>query len=98
MSNCDPEPPVPTSRLADPPPYALVGVMENKPNQSSGLFNFQDYQLAVVEFDDQGRCYLRHQMKEAADWLSEHSEIDVIIVVCTMPERTTTIWQAFKKY
>jgi pimeloyl-ACP methyl ester carboxylesterase len=82
MLNSDPGPVPPTSSgLADPPPYSLVGVMANKPNQSSGLFNFQDYQLAVVEFDDQGRCYLRQQMKEVADWLSKHGEIDAIIVV-----------------
>jgi hypothetical protein len=57
------------SGLADPAPYAFIGVMGNKPNQSSGLFDFGDYQLAIVEFDDQGRCYLRHQMKQVADWL-----------------------------
>src|ERR1700693_892945 len=71
------------SRLADPTPYALIGVMENKPNQSSGLFDFGDYQLAIVEFDDQGRCYLRDQMKEVAGWLSEHANTDAIIVVFT---------------
>jgi len=67
--------------LAASPPRALVGIMGNEPHQSSGLFDFGEYRRAIVEFDDQGRCYLRLQMKEVADWLSAHSDTDVIIVV-----------------
>jgi pimeloyl-ACP methyl ester carboxylesterase len=69
------------ARLADPPPRALLGIIGNEPHQSEGLFDFKDYQLAIVEFDDQGRYYLRRQMKEVADWLAAHSDTDVIIVV-----------------
>jgi hypothetical protein len=67
--------------LAKPPPRALLGIIANEPHQANGLFDFKDYQLAIVEFDDQGRCYLRRQMHEVADWLSAHSNTDVIIVV-----------------
>jgi pimeloyl-ACP methyl ester carboxylesterase len=67
--------------LADPSPRSLIGIIANEPHQSRGLFDFKDYQLGIVEFDDQGRCYRRHQMKEVADWLSGHSDIDVIIIV-----------------
>jgi hypothetical protein len=67
--------------LADPMPRSLIGIMANEAHQSRGLFDFKDYQLAIVEFDDQGRCYRRHQMKEVADWLSAHSGIDMIILV-----------------
>jgi pimeloyl-ACP methyl ester carboxylesterase len=67
--------------LADPAPYALVGIMGNRPNQSRGLFDFKDYQLAIVEFDDQGRCYSRQQMGEVAGWVSSHADTDAVIVV-----------------
>jgi pimeloyl-ACP methyl ester carboxylesterase len=76
LKSLNPEP-----ELAVPLPRSLIGVMANEPRQSRGLFDFKDYQLAIVEFDDQGRCYQRHQMKEVADWLSAHSGIDVIIVI-----------------
>jgi hypothetical protein len=39
--------------LAAPPPRALVGIIGNEPHQSSGLFDFREHQLAIVEFDDQ---------------------------------------------
>src|ERR1700722_10382122 len=80
MSERDPAPP-PSSGLAEPPPYAPIGVLGNTPNQSRGLFDFKEYQLAIVEFDDQGRCYSRQQMKEVADWVSSRMDRDVIIVV-----------------
>jgi pimeloyl-ACP methyl ester carboxylesterase len=67
--------------LADPPPRSLLGIIANEPHQHHGLFDFKDYQLAIVEFDDQGRCYFRQQMKEVADWLAVHSDMDVIILV-----------------
>jgi hypothetical protein len=75
--------------LAAPPPRALVGIMGNEPHQSSGLFDFREYQLAIVEFDDQGRCYLRLQMKEVAD---------LCTVGSTMLEVMTAIWRAFNAY
>jgi alpha-beta hydrolase superfamily lysophospholipase len=84
MSESDPRPGLPPdSRLTEPKPYGFIGVMGNKPNQSNGLFDFKDYQLAIVEFDDQGRCYSRDQMKEVAGWLSDHANSDAIIVVFT---------------
>ena len=69
------------AQLSDPPTRGLLGIIGNEPHQSEGLFDFKDYQLAIVEFDDQGRCYLRRQMQEAADWLAAHSDTDAIIVV-----------------
>jgi hypothetical protein len=84
MSESDPRPGIaPDSRLTDPTPYGFIGVMGNKPHQSSGLFDFGEYQLAIVEFDDQGRCYSRYQMKEVVAWLSDHANTDAIIVVFT---------------
>src|ERR1700722_17818476 len=49
MSERDPAP-TPSSGLAEPPPYAPIGVLGNTPNQSRGLFDFKEYQLAIVEF------------------------------------------------
>jgi pimeloyl-ACP methyl ester carboxylesterase len=82
MSETDPASPPPVgNRLADPSPYAPLGVLGNTSNQSSGLFDFKDYKLAIVEFDDQGRCYSRQQMTDAAQWISAHIDVDAIVVV-----------------
>ena len=37
--------------------------------------------MAIVEFDDQGRCYDRRQMDALAGWLDVVADRDVIIVV-----------------
>jgi hypothetical protein len=84
MSETDPRPgSTSDSLLTDPAPYGPIGVLGNEPNQSSGLFDFKDYHFAIVEFDDQGRCYSRNQMKEVAAWLSDHAGTDAIIIVFT---------------
>ena len=77
--------PVPASPLngglTRPKPLGFVGVVGNEPNQVGGLFDFTDYPLAIVEFDDQGRCYSRSQMKAVTDWIAGHVNNDAIISV-----------------
>jgi pimeloyl-ACP methyl ester carboxylesterase len=71
----------PYSTLTDPEPLPFVAILGNKPNQIGGLFKFDEYELAIVEFDDQGRCYSRAQMKAVSDWISCRLNEDTIIVV-----------------
>lgn len=40
----------------------LFGIMPNAPHQSAGVLTGAPYDLAFVEFDDQGLCYDREQM------------------------------------
>ena len=61
-----------------------LGIVPNTAHQAPhGLFNFGIYELAVVEFDDQGRCYARAQMEAVGarigNWMTV--ERDAIIVV-----------------
>jgi hypothetical protein len=63
--------------LADPKPRPLIGVVGNKPIQSQAIVSMDSYDLAIVEFDDQGRCFDdRSQIKAVAA-----RERDAIIVV-----------------
>ena len=51
-------------------PRKPVGIMPNKQHQTfHGFMNGAPYELAVVEFDDQGRCYDRGQMDGVAQRL-----------------------------
>jgi hypothetical protein len=44
-------------------PRKPVGIMPNRPHQTfHGFMKGAPYELAIVEFDDQGRCYDRGQM------------------------------------
>jgi len=48
----------------------LLGVIANRPHQpDQGFVQQSGYELAVVEFDDQGRCHQRGQMDKVADRL-----------------------------
>jgi hypothetical protein len=67
---------------APPEPRQLIGVAPNAAHQAPhGLFARTGHELAIVEFDDQGRCYDRRQMDDVATRLAAVAEKDVIIVV-----------------
>ena len=69
-------------KLAPPEPRRFIGRVPNSAHQApAGLFDGGSYQLAIVEFDDQGRCYDRRQMDQVAGWLDAVANEDVIIVV-----------------
>jgi hypothetical protein len=69
-------------KLAPPKPRRFIGLVPNSAHQApAGLFDGGSYQLAIVEFDDQGRCYDRRQMDAVAGWLDAVADEDVIIVV-----------------
>src|SRR5580704_12610115 len=70
--------------LAPAAPRNPIGIMPNAAHQAPhGLFDMGRYELAIVEFDDQGRCYDRAQMDAVATrigtWMTD--EKDAIIVV-----------------
>jgi pimeloyl-ACP methyl ester carboxylesterase len=51
-------------------PRKPVGIMPNKQHQTfHGFMKGAPYELAIVEFDDQGRCYDRAQMDAVAERL-----------------------------
>ena len=53
--------------LAPIEPRKLAGIMPNAPHQTfHGFMTGAPYELAIVEFDDQGRCYDRGQMDAVA--------------------------------
>ncbi len=61
-----------------------AGIMPNVQHQTfHGFMSGAPYQLAIVEFDDQGRCYDRGQIDAVADRLDamRASEEDVILLV-----------------
>ena len=56
--------------LAPVEPRKLAGIMPNAQHQTfHGFMTGAPYQLAIVEFDDQGRCYDRGQMDAVAERL-----------------------------
>jgi len=58
--------------LAPVDPRPLAGIMPNAPHQTyHGFMPGAPYELAIVEFDDQGRCYDRGQMDGVAKRLEE---------------------------
>jgi hypothetical protein len=68
--------------LATVKPRRFIGVAPNAAHQAPrGLFARKSHELAIVEFDDQGRCYDRRQMDAVAGRLADLAERDVIIVV-----------------
>lgn len=71
--------------LAPPAATAPVGVMPNAAHQKddAGLLQATNYQLSIVEFDDQGRCYARGQMERIGARLAALSDdrTDAIVVV-----------------
>ena len=53
--------------LAPVEPQKLAGIMPNAQHQTfHGFMTGAPYELAIVEFDDQGRCYDRGQMDTMA--------------------------------
>ena len=55
------------SGLAPVKPQKLAGIMPNAQHQTfHGFMTGAPYELAIVEFDDQGRCYDRRQMDAVA--------------------------------
>jgi hypothetical protein len=53
--------------LAPVEPEKLAGIMPNAQHQTfHGFMNGAPYELAIAEFDDQGRCYDRGQMDAMA--------------------------------
>ena len=74
----------PVTGLAPVRKHSPIGVMPNEAHQgANGFMSANTYQLAVVEFDDQGRCYDRGQIEKVADRLDEMRERkeDVILLV-----------------
>jgi hypothetical protein len=69
--------------LRDVEQRPLAGIMKNQQHQNAGILTGAPYQLAIVEFDDQGRCYDRAQMKALADHLDalRNAGEDVIILL-----------------
>jgi hypothetical protein len=76
-------PPVMTGGdLAPAQPPGFIGIIPNSAHRApAGLFDNGSSQLAIVEFDDQGRCYDRRQMEALAGWIDGVADRDVIIVV-----------------
>jgi pimeloyl-ACP methyl ester carboxylesterase len=73
---------VQNGELSPTSPRPIFGVMPNRPHQSpNSVCAFPSYTLAIVEFDDQGRCYERRQMDALADELKRLEGGDAIIVV-----------------
>jgi hypothetical protein len=65
-----------------PEPRWPIGLVPNAKHQpADSVFDFADYTLAIVEFDDQGRCYDRGQMEALARKLAELSVSDAVILV-----------------
>ena len=59
-------------------PRKPTGIMPNKQHQTfHGFMKGAPYELAIVEFDDQGRCYDRKQMDGVAQRLETLSPDDV---------------------
>jgi hypothetical protein len=59
-----------------------LGITANEPyQQGDSVFDFNSYRLAIVEFDDQGRCYDRGQMTALAGELDRLGGADALIVV-----------------
>ena len=71
--------------LAGPEHPPLIGVMPNAAHQGSraGFMRATDYDLSIVEFDDQGRCYDRGQMEAVEAHLAalQQASRDVIVLV-----------------
>jgi dienelactone hydrolase/pimeloyl-ACP methyl ester carboxylesterase len=68
--------------MAAPKPRRWIGRVPNVQHQpTNSVFDFPDYSLAIVEFDDQGRCYDRGQMEGLARKLVELSASDAIILL-----------------
>src|ERR1700733_889288 len=58
-------------------PPKLAGIMPNKQHQTfHGFMTGAPYELAIVEFDDQGRCYDRGQMDGVAQRLEALAPYD----------------------
>jgi pimeloyl-ACP methyl ester carboxylesterase len=65
-----------------PQPRWPIGRVPNVMHQpADSVFNYDDFTLAIVEFDDQGRCYDRNQMQALACKLRELSVSDAVILV-----------------
>jgi pimeloyl-ACP methyl ester carboxylesterase len=74
----------PEGGLAPVEPKALIGYVKNVAHQApKWLFDFGTYELAIVEFDDQGICHDAVQMRGLRDKMIELGDRgeDIIIVV-----------------
>lgn len=61
---------------------ALIGLMPNAGHQGpDSVVETAKYTLAIVEFDDQGRCYDRDQMQRLSGRLAAMEQRDAVIVV-----------------
>lgn len=76
--------PVPATvpMLAPITPRAWLGIMPNHWNQEKGgIFPQPGYDLAIVEFDDEGECYQRPQIEAVAAYLDARKDEDLIVLV-----------------
>jgi pimeloyl-ACP methyl ester carboxylesterase len=70
--------------LAPVEPRSMIGIIGNVAHQEPNwLFSFPTYELAIIEFDDQGPCHDRTQLRGLAKKLSDLDENakDAIIIV-----------------
>jgi hypothetical protein len=71
-----------TGRFAPVEQLPWLGITPNEPYQrGDSIFDRNGYRLAIVEFDDEGRCYDRRQMTALAGELDRLSAADAVIVV-----------------
>ncbi len=72
----------PRNQLTPVEPRGTIGVVGNVPHQGpDSLFNLGPYELAIVEFNDQGCCHDRAQMSRLSEKLDEYSQRDAVIIV-----------------
>ena len=72
------------SRLAPIEPKSLIGIVGNVAHQAPNwFFHFPTYDMAIVEFDDQGCCHDRTQMLGLAKYISDLDDAakDAIVIV-----------------
>lgn len=70
--------------LAPKEEHGAIDILANKPHQKSlGFMKASNFQLGIVEFDDQGRCYDRDQLDKISARIEElrFIEKDVILLV-----------------
>jgi len=72
------------SHLKAPEPKSLIGIVPNALHQKGeSVFAFKGFELAVVEFDDQGLCHERGQMLRIAENLDAlaAADEDAILII-----------------
>ena len=72
----------PPESMSAPKARWPIGCVPNAKHQpTNSVFALTDYSLAIVEFDDQGRCYDRGQMESLANKFAALNGSDAVILV-----------------